>query len=183
MPTFLQGYPFSVVLQPTPPASHEMVLFLSGVEDLESTATSSFRISCVLLLESCCLCLPEILRAFFHWQNLYFDAVDRHLFTVVRSLVAENFRLIRVIFSPTLSVLFLKSHIILLSCSRDVENNGTSSANRRFAKQSGCRSPRLVPMPFSRQRVKSSSKAACRTVSNSKLLSGPPCLHIATSRG
>ena len=39
-----------------------------------------------------------------------------------------------------LSVLHKKSHIILLSCSRDVENNSTSSTNRRFERQSACRS-------------------------------------------
>ena len=78
-------------------------------------------------------------------------------------------------FSPTLTVLFLESHIVLSSCSRDVENNSTSSANRSFERQSACRSPRLMPKPFSRQHFKSSSSAACRTVLNSKLLSGPPC--------
>ena len=71
------------------------------------------------------------------------------------------------IFSPTLSGLFLKSHIILLSCSRYVENNSTSSANRRFERQSVADLPRLQPMPFSRQRAWSSSSAACRTVLNS----------------
>ena len=42
------------------------------------------------------------------------------------------------IFSPTHSVLFLKSQIIILSCSRDVQINSTSSAKRGFWRQSAC---------------------------------------------
>ena len=42
------------------------------------------------------------------------------------------------IFSSTHSVLFLTSHIIYLSCSRDVQINRTSSAKRRFERQSAC---------------------------------------------
>ena len=74
------------------------------------------------------------------------------------------------------------SHLFLglpagLLALRDVENNSKSSANRRFEKQSDCRTPRLMPMPFSRHRTKSSSTAAFRTVLNSKLLSGSHLLH------
>ena len=54
-------------------------------------------------------------------------------FLLFDSMVAENFvSLSGWIFNTTLSVLFLKSHIMLLSCSRDVENNITSSANGKF---------------------------------------------------
>ena len=59
---------------------------------------------------SCCskiIVLPEILRTFFHWQNLNFDVVDRHLFTSVLSLVAEIFRLFRVDFQSCICCTFL----------------------------------------------------------------------------
>ena len=65
-------------------------------------------------------------------------------------------RRIRVDFQSDAPVLFLKWHITLPSCSRDVENNNTSSANRWVESES-------QPMPSSSQRVKSSSSAACRT--------------------
>ena len=44
-------------------------------------------------------------------------------------------------------MLFLKSHIMLLSFSRDVGNNGTSCANRRVERQCVCESSRRVPIP------------------------------------
>ena len=49
--------------------------------------------------------------------------------------------------SPTFDVLYLKSHI-----SREIENNNTSSANRKFEEQSGCRT-----LGLSLHRAKSSS--------------------------
>ena len=51
------------------------------------------------------------------------------------------------IFSSTLSALLLKSFIILLSCSSDVENNSTSSANLKLNRQSVWWPPKLMPMP------------------------------------
>ena len=50
-------------------------------------------------------------------------------------------------FNPTFSVLHLKSHNIFCSCSSDVANKSTSSANLKFVSQSDSASPSRMPMP------------------------------------
>ena len=96
-------------------------------------------------------------------------------FLLSRSLVAENSRLFWVDVSPTLSVLFLKSHRIPLSCSSDAENSSKSSSNRVFVGQSACCSPGRMPLPFSCHRFKWSVSAASNAVLNYNLFNGSPC--------
>ena len=86
------------------------------------------------------------------------------------------------IFSHILSVFLLKSFIILSSCARDVEDNSTSSVNRRLEQQSVWWSPKGMPMRFSRQQVKSSSRPFETPCRRKRGVVGPHASHPFVSR-
>ena len=120
--------------------------------------------------------LSEILRtlAFVHHFNL--DVVDGDLSLSSRVLLAEYLCLVEGNFPSNFLCTFLvKSHNKSFSLFRDVENNGVRSLGTLLF----CRSN--VCLCFSCQFFRSSSKANCNTVLNSRQLTGSPCfvpLHI-----
>ena len=141
----------------------------SGLSDSDSV----FGLSCFLLLK--CNFLPKIFRTLPRKWYLNFNVVDLHFSSFVRTLVAQNFRRLGGVFKPTFSVLFLKLHIIFWSCTSEAENRSTSSAKRKFVRQSDSWSPSRILMPFDVcQRSTSSFNAMWSTVLKSTLDRGSP---------
>ena len=124
--------------------------------------------------------LTKIFHAFISGQYFDFHVFHFKFLFCVRvdgARVAENFRLIWMNPKSTFSVLFLNSHNIFRSCSLDVANSSTSSANLRFVRQSWSWSLRHIPIPFLLcRRWISSFSEYWRNVSNSKPDNGSPCL-------
>ena len=122
-----------------------------------------------------CNCLPKILRTLTRRKYLNFDVVDLHFFSFVCSLVAQNFRLVRVDFqSYTLSTLLEVAHHFLELHQRSREQEHVVS-KRRFVRQSDSSSPNRIPMPFDFCQRSSSFSAIWSTVLKSKLDKRSPC--------
>ena len=90
-------------------------------------------------------------------QNIYLDVVNRDFVLLHFCLVAEDLLFCSGVFSKSqASVLLLKSRNTSSNLCGDVENNSTSSANRKFVRHS-LLSLSQMPFCFSCHRFRSSS--------------------------
>ena len=117
------------------------------------------------------------------------DNISTYMLLISISFLLFGLWLLRIfvlsqwIFNPTLSVLCLKSHIIFWSCTCDVENRSTSSAKRRFVRQSDSQSPSTCPCLLSFASVSHRLFSAIwSAVLKRKLDNGSPCSVPSLSR-
>ena len=101
------------------------------VEPCPGDSDSVLDLYCFLLLK--CNFLPKMFRTLIRRWYLNFNVVDLHFFSLVRTLVGQNFRLVSVDFQSCIfsTLLEVAHHFLELH-----QRGSTSSTKRRFVRQS-----------------------------------------------